>query len=86
MHPAYLRCTDNASALKLIRLEERYPHVMAFHDAYRAYFTLGLGLGDYLTYFISEASGQPNGAALSRGDRELAQGKALARRALQELG
>jgi hypothetical protein len=58
----------------------------ALEDARLAYFDLSLGIGDYVQYLVDAAFGKNNRIELRRAISETASGRALAVRALRELG
>ena len=81
-HAAYLKCGATGSMLDLA---SAHPRDAALEDAYRAYFELGLGIGDYQQYLTNVAFGHTGVGILHTAEREIAQGRTLTKRVLPKL-
>jgi hypothetical protein len=80
------RVYDTCSATgPMLDLWGKHPHDKAIYDAYRAYVDLALGSGDYMTYCGNVAFEHTGQGILHQAEREIANGHALAKRALAEL-
>jgi hypothetical protein len=69
----------------MLDLWGKHQHDKAIYDAYQAYMDLAFGSGDYMTYCGNVAFDQTGVGILHRAEREIAQGRVLAKKAVGEL-
>jgi hypothetical protein len=82
-HAAYGKCLATGAMLDLA---SAHPQDAALQNAYRAYLSLGLGIGDYQQYLVNVAFDHTGMGILHRAQREIAQGRTLTKRVLPKLG